>query len=118
MANANLAKVKKFAPPIMKNRANTIVGIDNLRDSKNKSPIARTAELEVLADEEKKRKANEEKLKDELERKKNRDPKALNSEDIMLNPGPTYKKGGSVKSSASKRADGIAQRGKTRGRNY
>jgi len=27
-----------------------------------------------------------------------------------------YKKGGSVKSSASKRADGIAQRGKTKGR--
>lgn len=27
-----------------------------------------------------------------------------------------YKKGGSVKSSASKRADGIAQRGKTRGK--
>lgn len=32
-------------------------------------------------------------------------------------PGMTgYKKGGSVKSSASKRADGIAQRGKTRGK--
>ena len=32
-------------------------------------------------------------------------------------PGMTgYKKGGTVKSSASKRADGIAQRGKTRGR--
>lgn len=28
----------------------------------------------------------------------------------------SYKKGGSVKSSASKRADGIAQRGKTKGR--
>ena len=28
----------------------------------------------------------------------------------------TYAKGGSVKSSASKRADGIAQRGKTRGK--
>ena len=30
--------------------------------------------------------------------------------------GADYKKGGSVKSSASKRADGIAQRGKTKGR--
>lgn len=30
--------------------------------------------------------------------------------------GANYKKGGSVKSSASRRADGIAQRGKTRGR--
>jgi hypothetical protein len=30
--------------------------------------------------------------------------------------GPDYKKGGSVKSSASRRADGIAQRGKTKGR--
>ena len=29
---------------------------------------------------------------------------------------PGYKKGGSVKSSASRRADGIAQRGKTRGK--
>lgn len=29
-----------------------------------------------------------------------------------------YKKGGSVKSSASKRADGAAQRGKTRGKMY
>jgi hypothetical protein len=30
--------------------------------------------------------------------------------------GTAYKKGGSVKSSASRRADGIAQRGKTRGK--
>jgi len=30
--------------------------------------------------------------------------------------GANYKKGGSVKSSASRRADGIAQRGKTKGR--
>jgi hypothetical protein len=30
--------------------------------------------------------------------------------------GQPFKKGGSVKSSASKRGDGIAQRGKTRGR--
>jgi len=30
--------------------------------------------------------------------------------------GKVFKKGGSVKSSASRRADGIAQRGKTRGR--
>lgn len=29
---------------------------------------------------------------------------------------PSYRKGGSVKSSASRRADGIAQRGKTRGK--
>jgi hypothetical protein len=30
--------------------------------------------------------------------------------------GPNYKKGGKVKSSASKRADGIATKGKTKGR--
>jgi len=33
----------------------------------------------------------------------------------MSSPSP-FKKGGSVKSSASRRADGIAQRGKTKGR--
>lgn len=31
---------------------------------------------------------------------------------------PTFKKGGAVRSSASKRADGIAQRGKTKGKIY
>jgi len=47
------------------------------------------------------------------------------AEDLKLRPNLTVatprlnlNKGGSVKSSASKRADGIAQRGKTRGRNY
>ena len=35
-----------------------------------------------------------------------------------LSRGSVYKKGGSVRSSASKRADGIAQRGKTRGKMY
>jgi hypothetical protein len=33
-------------------------------------------------------------------------------------PASTFRKGGKVKSSASKRGDGIAQRGKTRGRMY
>jgi len=61
-------------------------------------------ELKKLTNEEKRR------IKD------NRDPKATNSEDIMLDPRG-LSKGGSVKSSASSRADGIAQRGKTRGRN-
>ena len=43
--------------------------------------------------------------------------RAKRSEELesMAEP-PTYKKGGSVKSSASKRADGIAMRGKTKGR--
>jgi hypothetical protein len=50
------------------------------------------------------------------------DTRLLNKTDAMKkNPYETeresgYKKGGSVKSSASKRADGCAQRGKTRGR--
>ena len=35
-----------------------------------------------------------------------------------LSRGSVYKKGGMVKSSASRRADGIAQRGKTRGKIY
>ena len=43
--------------------------------------------------------------------------RAKRSEELesMAEP-PTYKKGGSVKSSASKRADGCAIRGKTKGR--
>jgi hypothetical protein len=50
------------------------------------------------------------------------DTRLLNKEDARKkNPYETekesgYKKGGSVKSSASKRADGCAQRGKTRGK--
>lgn len=40
-----------------------------------------------------------------------------NMESGNVNPmGDTYKKGGKVKSSASTRADGCAQRGKTRGK--
>jgi len=71
----------------------------------NKPPEVKPVEiLEVLTPDEKKR------------IKANRDPKATNSEDIMLDPRG-LSKGGSVKSSASSRADGIAQRGKTRGRN-
>jgi len=35
---------------------------------------------------------------------------------VIKAPAAGMKKGGSVRSSASKRADGIAQRGKTRGR--
>jgi hypothetical protein len=35
--------------------------------------------------------------------------------DVLKGRG-VFKKGGAVKSSASKRADGIAQRGKTRGK--
>ena len=61
----------------------------------------------------------------ELEPKENRgsdsSPKFEDLEDVYtaLRRNPTekgYKRGGKVKSSASKRADGIAQRGKTKGR--
>ena len=48
---------------------------------------------------------------------KNANPKTSISDVIKRRGIGGYNKGGSVKSSASSRADGIAQRGKTRGRN-
>lgn len=55
------------------------------------------------------------------DRKDRDEEKARNAATSVASPvikGPTagMKKGGSVKSSASRRADGIAQRGKTKGR--
>lgn len=44
------------------------------------------------------------------------DPKGLGGGGKGLKKTPEFRKGGMVKSSASKRADGIAQRGKTRGK--
>ena len=45
------------------------------------------------------------------------DTKLMRNEDLPFSANPRqYKKGGSVKSSASKRADGAATRGKTRGK--
>jgi hypothetical protein len=54
-------------------------------------------------------------LKDREEEKTRRAATAAGSPAIKA-PTVGMKKGGSVKSSASKRADGIAQRGKTKGR--
>lgn len=44
------------------------------------------------------------------------DELTMSAKDIDKRIKPTYRKGGEIKSSASKRADGIAQRGKTKGR--
>lgn len=51
------------------------------------------------------------------DRKDRKEEEAVNAASPVIK-GPTVgmKKGGSVKSSASRRADGIAQRGKTKGR--
>lgn len=46
----------------------------------------------------------------------NKNEKAYQNYEKRRAVGDPYKKGGSVKSSASKRADGIAIRGKTRGK--
>lgn len=56
--------------------------------------------------------------KDEEEEKRRMEEQAAATGDNPQNPQPlvTRKKGGMVKSSASKRADGCAQRGKTKGR--
>jgi len=54
-------------------------------------------------------------FEDEVKRNKSRERKRDTGENT--NPaGDTFKKGGAVKSSASRRGDGIAQRGKTKGR--
>jgi hypothetical protein len=50
--------------------------------------------------------------RDEKERRKKED-KAPTTRTTM---GEKYRKGGKVKSSASKRADGVAKKGKTRGK--
>lgn len=54
------------------------------------------------------------------DRKDRREEKAANAANaaspVIKGPTAGMKKGGSVKSSASRRADGIAQRGKTKGR--
>lgn len=50
------------------------------------------------------------------ERMRKMDEKDPNTTQAKVNKVLGYKKGGSVKSSASSRADGIAQRGKTRGK--
>jgi len=71
----------------------------------NKPPEVKPVEiLEVLTPDEKER------------IKANRDSKARDNDTVMFNQRG-LSKGGSVKSSASSRGDGIAQRGKTKGRN-
>jgi hypothetical protein len=88
--------VKKMAPGGMADK-------DYAADDMVISPAARKAMEEQ--EEQRKRDAEQERLQ-------------KNMEDTVKGKKPTVKKakGGSVKSSASKRGDGVAQRGKTKGR--
>lgn len=54
--------------------------------------------------------------KDASDRMKKEDEKDPSTVQAKVNKVVGYKSGGTVKSSASKRGDGIAQRGKTRGK--
>ena len=75
------------------NRAEANQEVENIRDAVQK---ARAEKKGITVDQMKQNMANE--------------------YEKSLKAGDFYKKGGKVKSSASKRADGIAQRGKTKGR--
>ena len=108
-------------------------GFDNLRDYLNfkqgkerrKAAPTKTASVprepsrgtqdEGDAGEAEARAAQEAKIAKAREMRKQTDPGDVPASARMSEYSP-FKKGGSVKSSASKRADGIAMRGKTRGR--
>lgn len=136
------AEIRRLDPEAYKNRPKTAEGnlklLKELREKSKKTPARQAAPEEFaaqmnmrLADQGKilpdsyMRKSSLRGKYPELEPKENRgsdsSPKFEDLEDVYtaLRRNPTekgYKRGGKVKSSASKRADGIAQRGKTKGR--
>ncbi len=85
-------------------------GISNLEKAVLIGAVGKGAAITAFDKEQQRKKAEREraeKAKKEAERKRAEEDKSDKS---------SYRKGGSVKSSASRRADGIAQRGKTRGK--